>query len=145
MTRFVFWEAPPSLVAQAAPIYADLAAIKMQLALIKLALKAGYNPAQPRVPAGNGRISGRWGGNSSWKDYPRKVTKRRRVTLAIPNDAITYRAPDGTVFHAPPGADFQQVYAAGQNIRNIPISEQFAYINANVGQDGILIFSVRRL
>ncbi len=55
MSRFVFRDAPPSLVAQAAPLYADLAAIPMQLALIKLALK--YRPDQPRVPAGRGIVS----------------------------------------------------------------------------------------
>ncbi len=62
MARFVFWETPPSLVAQAAPLYAELTAIQMQLALLKLALK--YRPDQPRVPAGN-PDGGRWT-NAAW-------------------------------------------------------------------------------
>ena len=47
MTRFVFWETPPEALTAAAPLYADLAALQMRLALVKLALK--YNPSQPRV------------------------------------------------------------------------------------------------
>lgn len=65
MGRFVFWETPPAALAAAAPLYADLAALQMRLALIKLARK--YNPAQPRVPAGNSD-GGQWtdAGGGGW-------------------------------------------------------------------------------
>lgn len=57
MTRFIFQETPPDLLAKAAPLYAELAALRMQRALVILARK--YNPDQPRVPAGN-PDGGRW-------------------------------------------------------------------------------------
>lgn len=51
MTRFVFFETPCGIAQAAAPLYADLAAMKMRLALMRLMLK--YSPDQPRVPAGS--------------------------------------------------------------------------------------------
>jgi hypothetical protein len=57
VTRFVFWETPLDLLAKAAPLYAELAALRMQRALVILARK--YNPDQPRVPAGSSD-GGRW-------------------------------------------------------------------------------------
>ncbi len=51
MSRFVFFDPPREVLNAALPLYAELAAIRMQLALIKLALK--YSPSQPRVPTGN--------------------------------------------------------------------------------------------
>jgi hypothetical protein len=59
VSRFVFWDTPPELVEKAAPLRANLAAIQMQWALIKLARK--YSPSQLRVPAGN-RDGGQWTG-----------------------------------------------------------------------------------
>lgn len=32
----------------------------------------------------------------------------------MPDDAVSYKAGDGTQFYAPPDADFRKVYAAGQ-------------------------------
>ncbi len=46
MSRFVFSEPPRDVL----ELRADLAAIQMQLALLKLARK--YRPDQPRAPAG---------------------------------------------------------------------------------------------
>jgi len=51
MSRFVFWETPPELLAKAAPLYSELAALRMQRALVTLVRK--YNPNQPRMPAGS--------------------------------------------------------------------------------------------
>lgn len=45
-------------------LYADLAALKMQLALAKLALKSGFDPGQPRVPAGS-PSGGQWTGGEA--------------------------------------------------------------------------------
>lgn len=141
MTRFVFWETPPEVQAQAMPLYAELAALRMEWAPVKLARK--YRPDQPRVPAGNGRASGRWSGDGldSWRNYPRKIAKHRRVTSVPPKDAIFYRTTDGKIFRAPPGTDFQQVYAAGQNIRNIPISQQRHTSMLMLAKMGFLIFN----
>ena len=42
MNRFVFFETPPEAPSKAAPLYADLAALRMQWALMTLARK--YRP-----------------------------------------------------------------------------------------------------
>jgi hypothetical protein len=57
VTRFVFWDTSPEVLAKAAPLYAGIAAIRMQWALLKLARK--YRPDQPRVLAGNPN-GGQW-------------------------------------------------------------------------------------
>lgn len=59
MSRFVFYDTPRAVLTAAAPLYADLAALKMRLALVRLARKYHFNPAQPRVPAGNAD-GGQW-------------------------------------------------------------------------------------
>ena len=59
MTRFVFWETTPDMLGCAMPLYAGLAALRMEWALMKLARKAGFDPTQPRVPAGNAD-GGQW-------------------------------------------------------------------------------------
>lgn len=53
MTRFVFYETPREIVRAAAALHADLAAMKMRVALARLMLKYNFDPAQPRVPAGS--------------------------------------------------------------------------------------------
>lgn len=55
--RFVYFETPREIVVAAPPLYAELAAMKMRVALAKLMLK--YSPDQPRVPAGS-REGGQW-------------------------------------------------------------------------------------
>ena len=57
MTHFVFFETPPDVLERTAPLRAELAALQMQWALLKLAHK--YRPDQPRVPAGN-QGGGEW-------------------------------------------------------------------------------------
>lgn len=47
------------LTALAAPLYAELAAARMRLALMKLIRKADFDPNRPRVPAGSPE-GGRW-------------------------------------------------------------------------------------
>jgi hypothetical protein len=57
VSGFVFWDTPPEVLAKAAPLYADLAALRMQRALMMVARK--YQPDQPRMPAGNPE-GGQW-------------------------------------------------------------------------------------
>ena len=65
-------------------LMSDLAALRMQLAFIKLdlVLRRKYRPDQPRVPAGNGDESGEWtregGGAASTA-----VSRARRVAELI--------------------------------------------------------------
>ena len=66
MTHFVFFETPPDVLERTVPLRAELTALQMQWALLKLARK--YNLNQPRVPAGD-PDGGQWtdtGGSSGW-------------------------------------------------------------------------------
>ncbi len=53
MMRFVFYDTPLDIAANAARLRAGLAAARMRLAMLKLALALKYSPYQPRVPAGS--------------------------------------------------------------------------------------------
>ena len=82
----LFRQAPIRLREKAAPLYAELAAARMRLALIKLAFKAGYKPTQPRVPAGDPN-GGQWAGGGSGRS---SVPRRKRGTTEADNrDFVT--------------------------------------------------------
>ena len=123
-----------------------------------------YDPDQPRVPAGNGRESGRWmeaGGSAaddskdiSVHSYPdpvegRSAGKPNRVE-GIPKDAVAVRRPDGTTIDdpqspagklmAPPHANFQQVYAAGEKIARWPLMQQYDAAEFAIGHFGTYDF-----
>jgi hypothetical protein len=59
------------------------------------ALKAGYNPAEPRIPAGNARQSGEWtdDGGAEGPGYGPSTTPRNRPTSAGGADAPYRSAP----------------------------------------------------
>ena len=110
--------------------------------LQRLLAKHNFNPGQPRVPAGD-PDGGQWtsgGSDSAWRRFPRKVSRHRSIISKTPADAVLYKTSDGTPFVAPPNADFKKIYEAGQNISNIPVSEQLDYIRANIAQDGVFDF-----
>jgi hypothetical protein len=50
---------------EALKLKAELASLRFELMMDELRRKAGYNPNQPRVPAGHGIESGRWGASGS--------------------------------------------------------------------------------
>jgi hypothetical protein len=52
-------------------------------------------------------------GTGSGKRTPAPAPDLKPV-YDVPDDAISYTTGDGTQFHAPPSADFREVYAAGQ-------------------------------
>lgn len=149
MARFVFWETPPEPLAAAAPLHADLAALQMRLALLKLAHK--YRPDQPRVPAGS-RDGGQWTyAGDGWvrvaaNDRGRIATDALAQPAAegviskrvdgIPPDSVSYSTPDGTVFLAPAGANFQKVYEDGHALTGLNPNDWPAYIKQKVGQFG---------
>jgi hypothetical protein len=104
-----------------------------------------YDENQPRVPAGSGRESGQWtsGDAAAGGDASSLVEGRSAGANAadpqhvhgVPKDAIVVTRPDGTTiddpdsprgkFMAPPRANFQEVYAAGEQIASKPLSEQY--------------------
>jgi hypothetical protein len=55
---------------------------------------------------------------------PEKPTPGQKLkhVYEIPDDAVSYTTGDGTPFHAPPYANFQKVYAAGQANWQNPIA-----------------------
>ncbi|HEY4078926.1 MAG TPA: hypothetical protein VGM26_18500 [Rhizomicrobium sp.] len=130
MGRFVFWDTSPEAQAAAAPLYADLAAARMQLAPIKLALK--YSPAQPRVPAGNAD-------GGQWTDAVVRPGARSGPLKrfdGIPPNSADYTAPDGTNFLAPADANFRKVYEDGHALIDQEPATWPGYIKQKVGQFG---------
>ena len=67
-------------------------------------LKAGYDPNQPRVPAGTGRESGRWTTSEASSVSP--VSLKPHVVLVdyqpqheLPEDAVVVTTPDGRTIY----------------------------------------------
>ena len=127
---------------------ADLAALKVRAALLRLMLKQNFNPAQPRVPAGNTE-GGRWtyanglGGNGRQQPGVSKLRLRKPVTKrfdGLPAGSLTLKAPDGTYFHAPASADFEKVFQAGKAMVQQPQEKWKNYIDSQVGQFGAFDF-----
>jgi hypothetical protein len=147
-------------------------------------LKAGFNPDEPRVPAGN-PDGGRWTtgdgaeGASSRAGHSAPAAhddqERRHepadtirpttdpsepagtgfqlaaykvvegtpkgAVVVVPRDGIPIKAGDPpTLLIAPTGANFRDVYAAGQRISSDPFAFQGAQIKANLQQGGIYDF-----
>ena len=104
-------------------------------------LKAGFDPAQPRVPAGN-PDGGQWTATAAGSAAPNDY----HVVKETPKDAKPVIPPDGEpipdpssstgLLLAPPRADYRKVYAAGEKIANLPFIEQLLHINAVIGQGG---------
>jgi len=125
-------------------------------------LKAGYDPDQPRVPAGNAD-GGQWtdddttgeGGGSGPSTAPQgqppsaavsvdyKVIKEppKDAKVVIPSDGTPVRGGDPpTLLIAPTRADYRQVYAAGQAIASLPPFDQIVHIRAALHQGGTYDF-----
>jgi hypothetical protein len=99
-----------------------------------------YNENQPRVPAGSGRESGQWtsgGAFGSTLIEGRSAAENSGPVNTVPDlpkDAIVVTRPDGTTIDdpksptgklmAPPRANFQEVYAAGEKIANWPLANK---------------------
>jgi hypothetical protein len=72
--------------------------VEAQLRELKRAVKAGFDPNQPRVPAGNGRPSGQWtrgggggGGTQVAQNFPRSGGSRNRGNFEEPTPAQAAR------------------------------------------------------
>lgn len=124
-------------------------------------LKTGYNPDQPRAPAGN-PDGGQWtsegdeappsragegaGSSTSPDDQPSAAGETKyRLVKEPPKNAKIVVPPDGVPIQrgdppkpliAPPHADYRHVYAAGQAIAQLPLSEQYPRARAAIAQGG---------
>ncbi len=173
MSRFVFSETPRGVPRAAASLRADLAAIQMEWALLKLALK--YNPSQPRVPAGN-RDGGQW----TYVGGATRIAANARSEGATATDAQTTNVklkqgesyvtlPDGKMVANPysktgylvsPTADLSPVAAAGRDagslylqmlaspdpdVQQAALPQFIGSINGAVGQVGLRLSEKRQL
>jgi hypothetical protein len=115
-------------------------------------LKAGYDPDQPRVPAGN-TDGGQWTSGDDGSATPKPSEPSRAATVLAnytvvrepPHNAKIVIPPDGVpisggdpprLLIAPPRADYRQVYAAGQAIASLPLPEQYSRARAAIAQGG---------
>ena len=112
-----------------------------------------FDPDEPRIPAGNGRESGRW---TNEEIVPASFLsdllggRRYRVIHGVPANAVAVIPPDGRpiedpssptqVLMAPPHADFRQVYAAGQLVAPLPEGAQLTAAYNAVGHEGTYDF-----
>ena len=112
--------------------------------------KSGYDPNQPRVPAGNPE-GGQWTTESvspvaSAPSEPRVQLTSYTPVHGLPHDAVVVTPPHGKPIHdkdsktkslmAPPRADFREVYAAGRAIVSLPPFRQYPHAGADIGQGG---------
>jgi hypothetical protein len=117
-------------------------------------LKAGFNPDEARVPAGE-PDGGQWTGDDGSSAAP--APRRPGVILAnftpvheLPTDATVVVPPDGVPIQdvssqtgklmAPPHADFHKVYAAGLAIASLSYVEQYSRGHAAVAHGGTFDF-----
>jgi hypothetical protein len=119
--------------------------------------RTGYNPDQPRVPAGN-PDGGQWtSGELEPAVLPAEESARTPSVLidytpvhgmplgakmVIPPDGIPVADEDSSTktLMAPPHADLRSVYSAGRAIASLPIAEQYGRIRAAIGQQGTYDF-----
>jgi hypothetical protein len=128
-----------------------------------LDLVKGYNPDQPRVPAGS-PDGGQWtsdqtadergetgstisplGGapSGAGSSGPYKVIKEppKDAKVVVPPDGVPIRAGDPPrVLIAPANADYRQIRAAGQAIAQLPPWKQNDYVRTAIGQEGTYDF-----
>jgi hypothetical protein len=108
------------------------------------------------VPAGSGRESGQWtsgdaaaGGDASTLTEGRSAaTDSGKVHQVpdLPKDAIVVKRPDGSTIYdpdsatkrlmAPPRANFQDVYAAGERTANWPFADKLEQAKIALQQFG---------
>jgi hypothetical protein len=117
-------------------------------------LKSGYQPDQPRVPAGN-PDGGQWIAADASPSTVNEVKPGTRFAAykpvrGLPDDAVVVMPPDGKPIEdggsktknlmAPSRADYRQVYAAGHAIASLSLLSQVPAIRAAVAQGGLYDF-----
>jgi hypothetical protein len=167
----VFWETPPEVLARAMPLYQNLAALKMEWTLVKLALK--YRPDQPREPTGN-TDGGQWtdaGGGvrvaendrdegkiatDAGLPNPKPVQSGSRVVL--PNGQVVANTYSQSGYLISPVSDLNPVATAGRDagaiyqqmlmspdtdIQQAALPQFIGSISASVGQGGTFDYQRR--
>jgi hypothetical protein len=71
---------------------------------------------------------------------PNDPAKPYTPTDVLPPDAMSYAAPNGHSFPAPPTADFVSVYNYGRTLSNTTFPLDGAYLDLASGQGGIFDF-----
>src|SRR6516225_4152104 len=104
-------------------------------------VKSGYNPDQPRVPAGN-PDGGQWTSTQTSASEVDRIdfavgSVKFEVVPGFPSDAVAVTTPDGKTIPdkasktkkpmAPPHANFREVYAAGRAIASLSLPEQYGF------------------
>ena len=108
MRGFVVRETASDMLARAMALYADVAALRVEWALVKLARKHNFDPAQPRVPAGNSN-------GGQWTDVgPVRIGENDRSGGRIASDlAATALVPP----KSPPLASVDENIALAESVR----------------------------
>ncbi len=126
--------------------------------------KAGFNPVELRVPAGN-PDGGQWASDGDGASpeaggqisVPRVSPVDPNIDSAaytpvhgLPHDAVVVTTPDGRAIAgpdsktnklmAPPSADYRAVYAAGRAISGIPVLSQIPTIRLALAHGGTYDF-----
>jgi hypothetical protein len=106
MGRFEFYDLTPEAEAERLRCRAEVAALTVLRdgwRLSGILAKANFNPGEPRVPAGNGRESGRWTRNGAAGDEPLRIAeigRRNGGGSSKPHGAVVQEAGDGVRFWA---------------------------------------------
>jgi hypothetical protein len=122
VSRFIFLQAPRAVAGDLARLRADLAALQMRWARVKLALK--YSPDQPRVPAGSSD-GGQWtewvrvaandrGAGGGATDAQIRSPKQDGTHVVLPNGKMVANKYSETGYLVSPVTDLSPVAAAGR-------------------------------
>jgi hypothetical protein len=118
-----------------------------------------YDENQPRAPAGSGRESGQWtSGDAATAGDASSLVEGRSASAnggvhqeyTLPKDAVAVARPDGSTIYdpdsttkklmAPPQANFQEVYAAGERIADLSLLQQIDSARTALQQFGTYDF-----
>jgi hypothetical protein len=89
---------------------------------------------------------GPWAGRDASSSSPRQIYSGSWIAegakIVIPADGVPISDKDSPTnfLMAPPDADFRQVYAAGQAIASLPLSEQYSRVRSAIAQEGTYDF-----
>ena len=163
MSGFLLWEMSPDLRARCLPLYADMASLRMNRALVMLALK--YRPDQPHVPAGN-TDGGQWtdagglgvaandrgpGGIATDAGLPNPKPVHSSSRVILPNGHAVVNVYSQSGYLISPTSDLSTVAAAGReacviyqrmltssdpDVQQAALPQFVGSISASVGQGG---------
>jgi RHS repeat-associated protein len=99
------------------------------------------NPGQLNFPPIDDPCAGSGGSAMAFRNSaPNDPSKPYTPTDTLPPDAMSYVAPNGRSFYAPPAADFVSVYNYGRSLSNTNFPLDGAYLDLASGHGGIFDF-----